>query len=334
MGAPGSNPVPMGAIPRMLRLPRALPRPGRITLGPELKRRVLIALAVVLALAAGYVVWFRNSSFVKVEEVTITGLEQREDLQAPLRAAALDQTTLNVSAGELEAAIASDPAVRAVTYTADFPHALAVDVELRPQVGYVKGVGVVADDGILLEGAAKRPDGVAVIQTAEAPAAVPPGKPLKDDALVLARILGAAPAPLVPEIARIRPDETFGIVAELRSGIELRFGNRSDAALKWQAAAIVLADPKLESLTYIDLSVPNRPVAGGVEGGGSDVVPEVVVPAPAPAPETVDPAVAAPAAPAPETPAPAAPADPAAAPAQPAPPPATDPAAAGGGGLG
>ncbi len=49
----------------------------------------------------------------------------------------------------------------------------------------------------------------------------------------------------------------------LRGGIPVRFGNGSRATEKWAAAAAVLADPKLDSLTYLDVRVPERPAAGG-----------------------------------------------------------------------
>ena len=39
----------------------------------------------------------------------------------------------------------------------------------------------------------------------------------------------------------------------------VRFGSSSGAADKWAAAAAVLADPKLDALTYVDVRVPERP---------------------------------------------------------------------------
>jgi hypothetical protein len=50
---------------------------------------------------------------------------------------------------------------------------------------------------------------------------------------------------------------------KLRSGIELRFGDASQAALKWKAAAAVLADPTIEALDYVDLNAPAHPAIGG-----------------------------------------------------------------------
>ena len=53
----------------------------------------------------------------------------------------------------------------------------------------------------------------------------------------------------------------------LRSGIELRFGDASQAATKWKAAAAVLADPSITALDYVDLHAPRparRAVALGI----------------------------------------------------------------------
>ncbi|HET7177963.1 MAG TPA: hypothetical protein VFI63_04665 [Solirubrobacterales bacterium] len=92
--------------------------------------------------------------------------------------------------------------------------------------------------------------------------AVPPGPRLAGTALQQARVLGAAPAPLRPYLRRSSYGES-GIDVELRSGIELRFGDASRAAEKWRAAAAVLADPSITTLGYVDLHAPRRPAVGG-----------------------------------------------------------------------
>jgi hypothetical protein len=85
---------------------------------------------------------------------------------------------------------------------------------------------------------------------------------LAGPALVQARVLGAAPATLRPHLASSSYGES-GVDVELRSGIELRFGDASRAAEKWRAAAAVLADPSVTSLDYVDLHAPGRPAVGG-----------------------------------------------------------------------
>jgi cell division septal protein FtsQ len=81
-------------------------------------------------------------------------------------------------------------------------------------------------------------------------------------ALQQARVLGAAPAALRPYLESSYYGET-GVDVKLRSGIELRFGDASQAAAKWKAAAAVLADPSITALDYVDLHAPGRPAIGG-----------------------------------------------------------------------
>jgi cell division protein FtsQ len=78
-----------------------------------------------------------------------------------------------------------------------------------------------------------------------------------------ALIAGAAPEALRGLIETIDHSDDTGVSVELRGGIPVRFGSGERAAEKWAAAAAVLADPKLDALTYLDVRVPERPAAGG-----------------------------------------------------------------------
>jgi cell division septal protein FtsQ len=77
-----------------------------------------------------------------------------------------------------------------------------------------------------------------------------------------ARVLGAVPPALRPYVASSYYGES-GVDVELSSGIELRFGDASQAARKWRAAAAVLADPSITALDYVDLHAPSRPAIHG-----------------------------------------------------------------------
>ncbi len=95
------------------------------------------------------------------------------------------------------------------------------------------------------------------------PLAEPPkGDKLAGPVLQQARVLGAAPIALRPYLESSYYGET-GVDVKLRSGIELRFGDASQAGAKWKAAAAVLADPSITALDYVDLHVPGRPAVGG-----------------------------------------------------------------------
>jgi len=92
----------------------------------------------------------------------------------------------------------------------------------------------------------------------------PKGGHLRGPALEQARVLGAVPDELRPYVASSYYGES-GVDIELTTGIELRFGDASQAARKWRAAAAVLADPSVTALDYVDLQAPNRPSWGGAE---------------------------------------------------------------------
>jgi hypothetical protein len=77
-----------------------------------------------------------------------------------------------------------------------------------------------------------------------------------------ARVLGAAPAELRPYLERSYYGEG-GVDVILDSGIELRFGDASQAQAKWRAAVAVLADPTIVALDYVDLHAPSRPAKEG-----------------------------------------------------------------------
>jgi cell division septal protein FtsQ len=90
----------------------------------------------------------------------------------------------------------------------------------------------------------------------------PKGGRLKGPALQQARVLGAVPDALRPYVESSYYGES-GIDVNLTSGIELRFGDASQAARKWRAAAAVLADPSITALDYVDLHAPSHPAVGG-----------------------------------------------------------------------
>jgi Cell division protein FtsQ len=92
----------------------------------------------------------------------------------------------------------------------------------------------------------------------------PKGSHLRGPALEQARVLGAVPDELRPYVAGSYYGES-GVDVELTTGIELRFGDASQAARKWRAAAAVLADPSVTALDYVDLHAPSRPSYEGTE---------------------------------------------------------------------
>jgi cell division protein FtsQ len=225
-----------------------------------LRRRLIVALIVVVALAVAYVFWFRDSSFVQVREVTIRGAESDASVASALTSAGQGMSTLHLDEDGLRAAVADDPNVASLTAEPDFPHALTIDVVVRQPAGYLAdgGGAILAADGTVLSNGGDHPEGLPRID-AEATAL---GDRAEGPALTVARVLGAAPTEFAGQIESGMVDSEHGPTVTLTGGLELRFGDPGQADRKWQAAAAVLASPDFTSARYIDLSVPSRPVAG------------------------------------------------------------------------
>jgi cell division protein FtsQ len=222
---------------------------------------MIVAVILAVAVIAGYMLWFRDSSFVAVERVDVTGADLAPNVEAQLSDAALGLSTLHLDRSALEAAVADDPTVIALKIDPDFPHGLTIDVESRTPAGWLAGDdggALIAADGVVLDTGVDQPDGLPAIEADPADL----GDRAAGQALAAARVLGAVPGPLQPQVTDARVDDDHGVVVEVTGGIELRFGAPREAEQKWRAASAVLADPDLTSATYIDLSVPSRPAVG------------------------------------------------------------------------
>ena len=223
------------------------------------------ALAALLALGAGGWLWFRDSSFVQVRDVQITGVTASDGarVRAALESAALGMTTLNVRPEVLRDATASYTSVGSLKVQADFPHGLAIQVVERRAVAAVAGDSErrvpVTGDGVLLRGVSADRDLPSIVL------AHPTVGPRVTDrrALRALAIAGAAPAPLLQRTDQLEIGSR-GVVLALRDGPELVFGTDEDAAEKWIAAARVLAEPSARGATYLDLRIPGRVAAGGL----------------------------------------------------------------------
>jgi cell division septal protein FtsQ len=239
--------------------------PRAVRLSPRWRRRLLAACVLALALAAGYQFWLRDSSLVRVEKVTVVGLGSSDTarVQAKLAVAARHMTTLHVNAGALRRAVADEPVVQSLAVHPDFPHTLRISiVENRPVAMLVAGGRevAVAPDGTVLEGA-KVSGGLPSIRVGALPVGTRmPEGPARERVAVAA----AAPARLLSRVESISIQQGRGAVAQLRNGPPLYFGRAVDLERKWAAAAGVLAQPSSEGATYIDVRMPERPVAGGL----------------------------------------------------------------------
>ncbi len=276
---------------------RRLPRPA-LSLrmpGPRLRLWLVILTLLAVVLAAGYRFWLRDSSFVAVEDVKVSGLTTKdaERVRAALTSAGQTMTTLNVDRELLEQAVAHYPVVRGLEISPDFPHGLRIRVIEHHPAALVQLNGdevPVAGDGTILRGmpVEGRLPAIDTEVTAR-------GQRLSSSAaLHAARVAGAAPAPMRSRIEVITARKEDGIVVELHEGPELIFGDGRRAEAKWIAATRVLADPDSEGATYIDVRLPGRPAAGGLPAGSvTPVAPAGTPIAPSTGTVTIDPAAAA-----------------------------------------
>ena len=239
---------------------------GRIPpLSPRLRRRMLAIGLVCLLLAGLYQLWLRDSSLVAVHDVSVSGLttSDAEQVRAVLTTRAKSMTTLHVDREELERAVSAYPVVRSLEVSSEFPNGLRIRVvEHHPVAIAVSGESevAVAGDGTILRGL--HVEGRLPVVEVEGSIA---GKRLNGrPALRAAAVAGMAPAVLRRRIEEIEQTDDEGLVASLREGPELIFGDASQLRAKWAAAARVLADAKARGASYVDLRIPGRPAAGGL----------------------------------------------------------------------
>jgi cell division protein FtsQ len=261
-----SRRVRTGAPPRRPGLPRLS---VRAALGRRRVRLALVALIAIGGLLFGGWLWLRNSSLVSVTRVRVTGVSGPDagQIRGALVGAAHGMTTLNVDMAQLRTAVAPFPVVAGLRVTTQFPHGMRIRVIERPPVAVVTFAGrsvPVAGDGTLIH------DMAANASLPVVPLTVPPGGPrVTGRALQVVQLLAAAPAPLLARVAQVTAVTGHGLVAQLRGGPSVYFGDASSARAKWLAAAAVLADPGSAGAAYIDVTDPVRPAAGAGAPSGS-----------------------------------------------------------------
>lgn len=252
----------------------------------RLRRSCWLAV-IVLALGVGGA-WLRDSSVVAVKHVEIEGAsgQDSERLRAALKSAAHDMTTLHVRESELKTAAEPYPTVASISVKRKFPNTLAIKVRSREPVAQIVSQGThqaVAGDGVILRGVKSGRVPVVRMDRLASGTRVTAGRALK-----AIQVLGAAPAPLRTKIKELSFTKE-GIVVTLVKGPELRFGDAGRPNAKWLAAARVLADKSSAGATYIDVALPERPGAGGLEDPSGQHDPRIGNEAESPSPVTTTP---------------------------------------------
>ena len=231
--------------------------------GAVIRRRLIAAALAAIALYAAYMLWFRGLSWFAIEEVRVEGATTSErQITAAIASASEDMTTLHLKDDQLTAAVSRFPTVAAIRAETSFPHELRVTIRERLPVAVatVRGRQVaVSPDGYMLVGLSFDPKELPRIEGASAS-----GARLDERAAAQAAILGAVPEPLRERLeGSAWEEEDGGVVVDLEGAPGLLFGDGSRAEDKWAAAVAVLSSEERGSPSYLDVSVPERPVSGG-----------------------------------------------------------------------
>ncbi len=219
----------------------------------------ILALAIVLA---GALLWLRNSQLVAVQRVRVAGASGPDaaQIRSALVAAARNMSTLDVKMNQLRTAVAPYPVVKSLDVSTQFPHGMRIRVIEQVPVGIVLAGGrrsAVSGDGTLLH------DVVAASSLPTIALSIPPGgSRLTGYALTEVRLLGSAPYQLLSRIGSVTDGAAHGLVAQLRNGPSLYFGDASRLSAKWTAATEVLANSGSAGASYVDVTDPSRPAAG------------------------------------------------------------------------
>jgi cell division protein FtsQ len=229
---------------------------------------IFVGLAVFACAVGGYTV-ARESPLFAVAAVQVRGGSPAVQRQiAKALSVEVGTSLLKVDGRVVERRLASVPWVASTSFDRAFPHTLVVTVKPERPVAVLrrgaKSWLVSARARVLAELQRGARPGLPRIWIGNGAAAVPPA------GAYLADAQGAVAARTLAPLAAVRFPAGVGAVTTgedeltlvLRSGLELRLGDPGDLRLKLAVARRVLALlPALGADAYVDVSVPERPVA-------------------------------------------------------------------------
>lgn len=231
-------------------------------------RSLLVGFALI-ASAVGLYAAARGTSVFAVDRVRVQGAPPRVEarVQAALAGPLAGESLLSVGRDDIDRALAGLPDVQAIAFDRAYPQTLSVTVVAERPVAVLRrgtDAWLVSERGRVLRALPQeRPAALPRIWVAEL-AAPRDGTLLSSEAgagpaLALGAVLDADPVFLRSIRHAWWRGSEIGLV--LRSGVELRLGSAHDLALKVAVAREVLAALPGAYGGYVDVSVPERPVA-------------------------------------------------------------------------
>jgi cell division septal protein FtsQ len=233
------------------------------------RRSLAIGLALLVIVAGGYAA-LRSSSAFAVRTIELRGA-------TPSAAAAIrralepieGRSLLALSGGEIDRRVVAIPEVAAVSHDRAFPNTLVVTVRLERPLAVVRRGGeawLVSERGRVLRalpraGAPRLPR-IWLPKTVDLAAG---GVLANAEAARALRALRSAGRSALPGRVRTAGARDGDLVFKLASGLEVRLGEDVELGLKLAVAgeiARTLPSPDAGGPTYLDVGVPERPVAG------------------------------------------------------------------------
>jgi cell division protein FtsQ len=224
----------------------------------------LIAGFMVLAVGAGVYFAARETSMFALRTVQVRGAPPQLAARVRATLAPLTGTSLvKFDAVTADRLLATLPDVAAATYDRDFPHTLRVFVRAENGVAVLRqgaDAWLVSRRARVLTQLARRPFPTLPRVWLAASASIEVGQTLDGAPAQAVRTLAAVHRlgfPGAVRQARANEDE---LTLVLRSGLEVRLGDTADLPLKLEIARKII--PLAQGARYVDVSVPERSVAG------------------------------------------------------------------------
>ena len=236
-------------------------------------RLVAVALAVCALCLGGFLLVDWAGTF-ELKRIEVTGgspeiVRAVEEALAPLEGESL----VSLGSSQVLELAREVPHVLGAKIDRDFPHTVRVRLVLHPPVAVVRSgasAWVVSGRGQVLESIEPTAQaGLPRVWLLEGITFTPGERMESATALAATRAIARLPRPFpLPVVsARGNIDDLTLIVGEA-NGVEVRLGEAESLKLKLAVAARVLKTlprPEAQSLAYLDVSVPERPVASAVE---------------------------------------------------------------------
>ncbi|MGD9696856.1 MAG: cell division protein FtsQ/DivIB [Thermoleophilia bacterium] len=250
--------------------PAVMARRRQISRERGARRRGGLILLLCIAAAVCGAYWIATGPPTAIQGVTVEGYD-RPDRDLFLKAmgvTAAQGTIVSPPSMDIQRVAHRFPWVDRITISRDWPRDLKIAVVLARPAAVVSGTNgamLVTADGRVLGPA----PGNAVLGALRIAGPVPdPGATLDDDARALVAFIATAKPKVAVRIRYLGVDATGEVSARLLNGPQLRLGLPERMPAKAIVLGLMLNKLTAEEqaqATYIDLSDPEHPAAGGLE---------------------------------------------------------------------